>query len=34
MAGIALIIGSGIYVLRREAKAESRPIAFSGLSRR
>ena len=32
--GIALIIGSGIYVLRREAKVEARPIAYSGLTRR
>ena len=34
IAGIALIIASGIYVIRREAKAESSPIAYSGLSRR
>lgn len=32
--GIALIISSGIYVLRREAKVEARPIAYSGLTRR
>lgn len=34
MTGIGLIIGSGIYVLRREAKIETRPIAYSGLTRR
>jgi len=34
ITGIALIIGSGIYVLRREAKVEARPIAYSGLTRR
>jgi len=34
IAGIALIIGSGIYVLRREAKVEAKPIAYSGLTRR
>ena len=34
MSGIVLIIGSGIYVLRREAKVEARPIAYSGLTRR
>jgi hypothetical protein len=28
------IFGSGIYVLRREAKVEPRPIAYAGLSRR
>lgn len=32
--GISMIIGSGIYVLRREAKIEARPIAYSGLTRR
>ena len=32
--GIGLIIGSGIYVLRREAKIEDKPIAYSGLTRR
>ena len=34
ISGIVLIIGSGIYVLRREAKVEARPIAYSGLTRR
>ncbi len=34
ISGIALIIGSGIYVLRREAQVEARPIAYSGLTRR
>ena len=34
MTGIGLIIGSGIYVLRREAKIETKPIAYSGLTRR
>jgi hypothetical protein len=28
------IFGSGIYVLRREAKVEPRPIAYTGLTRR
>jgi drug/metabolite transporter (DMT)-like permease len=32
--GISIIIGSGIYVLQREAKIEARPIAYSGLTRR
>lgn len=33
--GIALIVGSGIYVLRREAnKVELKPIAYAGLTRR
>jgi len=32
--GVSMIIGSGIYVLRREAKIEARPIAYSGLTRR
>jgi S-adenosylmethionine uptake transporter len=34
MAGIALIAGSGIYVLKREQKIEPKPIAYSGLTRR
>jgi len=34
ITGITLIIGSGIYVLRREAKVEAKPIAYSGLTRR
>jgi len=34
MLGVGLIIGSGIYVLRREAKVEPQPIAYAGLSRR
>ena len=32
--GVSMIIGSGIYLLRREAKIEARPIAYSGLTRR
>ncbi len=35
LVGIALIVGSGIYVLRREAnKVELKPIAYAGLTRR
>jgi len=34
LLGIVLIIGSGIYVLRREARVEPKPIAYSGLTRR
>jgi len=35
VAGIALIVGSGIYVLRREAKKKSvKSIAYAGLTRR
>lgn len=34
LVGIAMIIGSGIYVLRREAQVEPKPIAYSGLTRR
>ncbi|MEM7565566.1 MAG: EamA family transporter, partial [Pseudomonadota bacterium] len=34
VAGIAIIIGSGIYVLQRENVREAKPIAYTGLSRR
>lgn len=34
LVGVALIIGSGIYVLRREGRVEPAPIAYSGLTRR
>ena len=34
MLGVGLIIASGIYVLRREAKVEPKPIAYAGLTRR
>ncbi|MCP4874205.1 MAG: DMT family transporter [Gammaproteobacteria bacterium] len=34
LIGIAMIVVSGIYVLRREAKIELKPIAYSGLTRR
>jgi S-adenosylmethionine uptake transporter len=35
LSGIVLIVGSGIYVLRREAKKEvAKPIAYAGLTRR
>jgi S-adenosylmethionine uptake transporter len=33
LLGIAMIIASGIYVIRREASVEPRPIAYSGLRR-
>ena len=32
--GIAVIIGSGLYVLRREGAREAKPIAYTGLTRR
>ncbi|MCP4333883.1 MAG: DMT family transporter [Gammaproteobacteria bacterium] len=31
--GIAMIVASGIYVIRREASVEPRPIAYAGLRR-
>jgi drug/metabolite transporter (DMT)-like permease len=34
IAGIAVIIFSGIYVLRREGSQRGRPIAYTGLTRR
>ena len=34
LLGTAMIIGSGIYVIRREARVESEPIAYGGLTRR
>jgi len=34
IAGIAIIILSGIYVLRREEAAGEQPIAYTGLTRR
>lgn len=34
LAGIVLIIGSGVYVLRRERLAKKQPVAYTGLSRR
>jgi S-adenosylmethionine uptake transporter len=34
LLGTAMIIGSGIYVIRREAKVEAEPIAYDGLTRR
>ena len=34
LLGIAMIVGSGIYVIRREAIIEARPVAYSGLTRR
>ena len=34
LLGVALIVGSGIYVIRREGRAEEKPIAWSGLTRR
>ena len=30
----AIIIGSGIYVLRREENTGDKPIAYTGLTRR
>ena len=32
--GISIIVLSGIYVLRREGSRESRPLAYTGLTRR
>ena len=32
--GLLLIIGSGVYVLRREKEKQKRPMAYSGLTRR
>ena len=32
--GLVLIIGSGVYVIRREQRKEIRPMAYSGLTRR
>jgi S-adenosylmethionine uptake transporter len=34
MLGVAMIVSSGIYVIRREASIEAIPIAYSGLTRR
>ena len=34
MLGIGIIVLSGIYVLRREGSRESRPLAYTGLTRR
>jgi drug/metabolite transporter (DMT)-like permease len=34
LLGIGLIVGSGIYVIRREGSVEAKPIAWSGLTRR
>ncbi len=34
LLGIAIIVLSGIYVLRRESSRESRPLAYTGLTRR
>ena len=34
LLGVAMIISSGIYVIRREAHIEVKPIAYSGLTRR
>jgi S-adenosylmethionine uptake transporter len=34
LLGTAMIIGSGIYVIRREARVEAEPIAYDGLTRR
>ena len=34
LLGIAMIVGSGMYVIRREARIEQKPIAYSGLIRR
>jgi S-adenosylmethionine uptake transporter len=34
MLGTAMIIGSGIYVIRREASVEAEPVAYGGLTRR
>ncbi len=34
LTGICIIILSGIYVLRREAKSGEKPIAYTGLTRR
>jgi drug/metabolite transporter (DMT)-like permease len=34
LLGVAMIIGSGIYVIRRENKLEPRPISQDGLMRR
>jgi S-adenosylmethionine uptake transporter len=31
--GVVLIVGSGIYVIRREGRVEPKPIAYSGLRR-
>jgi len=33
LLGIALIVGSGIYVLHREGQVEPKPVAYSGLRR-
>ncbi|MCP4769649.1 MAG: hypothetical protein GY875_25745 [Gammaproteobacteria bacterium] len=33
LLGIAMIVASGIYVIRREASVEPRPIAYAGLRR-
>jgi len=34
LLGIGLIVGSGVYVIRREGRVEAKPIAWSGLTRR
>jgi drug/metabolite transporter (DMT)-like permease len=34
LLGVAMIIGSGIYVIRRESKLDDRQIAYRGLTRR
>lgn len=34
LLGVAMIVGSGIYVIRREARIEAKPIAYAGLTRR
>ena len=34
LLGIAMIVTSGIYVIRREGSIEAKPIAWSGLTRR
>ena len=34
LLGVAMIVGSGMYVIRREARIEPKPIAYSGLTRR
>ena len=34
LLGTAMIIGSGIYVIRREARVEPEPVAWDGLTRR
>jgi len=33
LLGIALIVGSGIYVIHREGRVEPKPVAYSGLRR-